>query len=89
MTFDISYAVTCLKPILEKFPVTMELTLWAVLISLAGGSSGEKPDHSFKTDLPFPSFFSERGSYFSISVFLLLFYGRDTGSTGRFVSFYL
>lgn len=37
MNFDLDYAITCIKPIIEKLPVTMNLTVWAVVISLAGG----------------------------------------------------
>ena len=37
MTFDIEYAFKCFSPILAKLPVTLRMTLIAVIIALAGG----------------------------------------------------
>jgi len=37
MSFDFEYASSCIRPIIEKLPVTMNLTIWAVIISLLGG----------------------------------------------------
>lgn len=38
MQFDIEYALQCVMPILEKLPVTMEMTLIATLIALVIGA---------------------------------------------------
>ena len=37
MSFDFEYALKCFKPILEKLPVTLSITVYAVIIALAGG----------------------------------------------------